>query len=125
MKAITLLLIIVSISVMQSSLSGYGFTNKWCTDYENKYDEEHQAFSKDFCSTLAVEDPENKCCYIKFEKSNGTFYNCVELTLNQFYHIKEIKTSFQNTEGAKVKSIECESSSYLYGSLLLILALLF
>ena len=42
------------------------------------------------------------------------FYNCVELTPSQFYNIKEYKKAFENQYG-EVKTIECDSSSFLYG----------
>ena len=122
MKIITLLLFIASISLVKSTLDG--FTDKWCDDYENKKDENHQAFSKGFCMSLAVNNAENKCCYIKYKTDNGTFYNCAELAPSQFYNIKEYKRAFESKYG-DVKTIECDSSSYLYGSFLLILVLLF
>ena len=120
MKVITLLLFIASISIINSGLDG--FSEKTCQEYEDKTDEAHQAFSKDFCRTLGLEDPENKCCYVKYETNNGTFYNCIELTQAEFYNIKSVKDALKSTKG--LKTIECDSSSYLYGSLILILALL-
>ena len=122
MKVVTLLLFIASFYVIESTLQG--FTNKFCTDYENKQTEDYQAFSKAFCDTLGLENSQNKCCYVKYKKGNGTFFNCVELTPSQFYHIKDLKKSFETNNNCDVKTIECESSSYLYGSLLLILVLL-
>ena len=120
MKVITLLLFIASISIINSGLDG--FSQKTCSQYHNKKDEEHQAFSKDFCRTLGVEDPENKCCYVKYETDNGTYYNCYELTQAEFYNIKTVRDALKASSG--LKTIECDSSSYLYGSLILILALL-
>ncbi len=123
MKAATILLFISLLYAIKSTLQG--FNNKWCTDYENNQNEDYQAFSKDFCDTLALEDSQNKCCYVKYKKNNGTYYNCVELTPSQFYNIKDLKKAFETNNGCDVKTIECESSSYLYGSILLIFILLF
>ena len=116
MKVISLLLFIVSIFEIKSGLKG--FTEKYCLDYYLKASEEYQAFSKDFCRSLGLEDPDNKCCYIKFEFGNGTFTGCYEITMEEFYNIKTLKKEME------FKFIECNSNSYLYGSLLLISVLL-
>ena len=120
MKVITLLLFFASISIINSGLEG--FTQKTCKAYDNKTEENLQAFSKDFCRTLGVEDPEHKCCYVKYERDSRTYYNCYEVTQAQFYNIKSLRDDLKSSRG--LKTIECDSSSYLYGSLILILALL-
>ena len=121
MKATTLLLFIASICVIQSGLDG--FREKSCSDFQFKTDEDHQAYSKDFCRTLGLRDSDNKCCYVKFQQNNGTFYGCYEVTLKEFYDIKTVRDDLKTRYG--LKKIVCDSSSYLYGSLLLILVLLF
>ena len=123
MKVTTLLLFFATITVI-SSLPG--FTDKVCTDYFRTTDEDHQAFSKDFCRTLGLTGDGDKCCYIKYKSSEGlNYYNCVQLTMNQFYNVKEYRDSLETTYTWDIKSIECDSSSYLYGSLLLLLVFLF
>ena len=125
MKMLYLLVLLSSIYIIKSSL--YGFkSDKKCKDYQGKTNSEYQAFSKDFCRTLILENTSNKCCHIRYETGEGTFFNCVELNLNQFYNIKETKNYYQTEFSAsKINSLECDSSSYLYTSLLLILIFLF
>ena len=121
MKVASLLIFIAAISFIESSVRG--FTDKTCSDYYNKQDEEHQAFSKDFCRSLE-QDKDNKCCYIKYKKDDKTYFNCIPLTLNQFYNVKNIKDAGAD-QNWDVKNIVCDSSSYLYGSLFLLLIFLF
>ena len=121
MKVASLLIFIAAISFIESSVRG--FTDKTCTQFFDKDDEDHQAFSKDFCRSLE-QDKDHKCCYIKYEYNGKTLFNCIELTLNDFYNVKNIKDNGAN-KGWDVKSIVCDSSSYLYGSLFLLLIFLF
>ena len=121
MKVASLLIFIAAISFIESSVRG--FTDKTCTEYYNKQDEEHQAFSKDFCRSLE-QDKDHKCCYIKYKVGDNTYFNCIPLTLNQFYNVKSIKENGDD-KGWDVKNIVCDSSSYLYGSLFLLLIFLF
>ena len=121
MKVASLLIFIAAISLIESSVRG--FTDKTCTQYFNKQDEEHQAFSKDFCASLE-QDKDHKCCYIKYKKDDKTYFNCMELTLSEFYNVKNIKDAGAG-QGWDVKNIVCDSSSYLYGSLFLLLIFLF
>ena len=122
MKVFSLLVIIAVISSISSTLTG--FTNKTCSSYSNKTDEDHQAFSKDFCRTLGVTSSTNKCCYVKRKLSNDRYYyNCIEITQAQFYDIKDTKDRLSSL--GEIKNIICDSSSYLSGSLLLLLFFLF
>ena len=121
MKVASLLIFIAAISLIESSVRG--FRDKSCSDYYNKQDEEHQAFSKDFCRSLE-QDKEHKCCYIKYKIGESTYYNCIQLTLNDFYNVKSIKDNGAG-QNWDVKNIVCDSSSYLYGSLFLLLIFLF
>ena len=122
MKVISLLVIIAVISNINSALTG--FNNKTCTQYQGTKDEDHQAFSKDFCKTLGLTSPTNKCCYVKYYSNNSHYYNCYELSLAEFYDIKKYKRSLESSIG-EIKNIICDSSSYLSGSLLLLLLFLF
>ena len=123
MKATALLLFFATIAVI-SALPG--FSDKICTDYFAKTDEDHQAFSKDFCRSLGITESGDKCCYIKYKNSEGKyFYNCVQVTMSDFYNIKEYRDALENRQSWDIKSIECDSSSYLYASLLLLLVFLF
>ena len=123
MKVASLLIFIAAISFIESSVRG--FTDKTCTEYYNKQDEEHQAFSKDFCRSLGITEGGDKCCYIKYKTESGYYYNCVQVTMSDFYNIKEYRDSLETIRGWDIKSIECDSSSYLYASLLLLLVFLF
>ena len=118
------ILLFFAILAVKSSL--VGFSSKVCTDYSGKTDEDHQAFSKDFCRTLGLTGNGDKCCYVKYKNTEGKyFYNCVQITMNEFYNIKEYKKNLESDYSWDIKSIECDSSSYLYGSLLLLLVFLF
>ena len=123
MKVASLLIFIAAISLIESSVRG--FSDKTCQDYYNKTDEQHQAFSKDFCRTLEYDQEHKKCCYVKYKKGDSTYFNCVELSLNEFYNIKEEKERRAAQNNWDIKSIVCDSSSYLYGSLFLLLIFLF
>ena len=125
MKVNTILILFTVISFINSSLSG--FPPKSCTDYFNKQgvDESTQAFSKDFCRTLKVSDSSNLCCFLKYKMETHTFYNCAEVTQAEFKDIDQKISNLETSYGYDVKSLECNSSSYLFGSLFLLLVFLF
>ena len=125
MKVITILILFTVISIINSSLNG--FTSKSCTDYFNKQgvDESTQAFSKDFCRTLKVSDSSNLCCFLKYKMETHTFYNCAEVTQAEFQDIDQKISNLETYYSFNVKSLECSSSSHLFGSLLLFLVFLF
>ena len=122
MKVLSFLVLIAIFSVMESSIPGFS-EKKNCDDYFNKTLEERQAYSKDFCRSLHVKDPSHKCCYLKYKKNDSTYFNCVEVTESEFWDIDAKIDSLKNS--MDVKKLVCDSSSYLYGSLLLILFALF
>ena len=129
MKVATLLIFLASLAFSIAQLEGFN-NGKTCSDYYNKQDRGHQAYSKDFCRTLLLSG--YKCCFLKYEvqETDGkkTYYNCADLTYNQFVRIDDAKSDIRNEinlDGFNLKSLECDSSSYLYGSLLLLLVLLF
>ena len=117
------ILLFFAISTVMSAL--IGFNKKVCTDYYNKQNEDNQAFSKDFCRTLGLTNDGDKCCYVKYKINENYFFNCVQIDMEEFYNIKEYKNRLETLNSWDIKSIECDSSSYLYGSLLLLLVFLF
>ena len=125
MKYIKLLLFAVIISVIKSDLDGY-FTLQTCGNFNGQTASidgaKNQAFSKDFCRALYTTS--GKCCYCKYKKGDQTFYNCVELTLAEYYDIDTKIKKLEDERDIDIKSLECDSSSYLYGSLLFLLAFL-
>ena len=125
MKYIKLLLFAVIISVIKSDLDDY-FTQQRCDKFNGQTASidgaNTQAFSKDFCRALYTTS--GKCCYCKYKKGDQTFYNCVELTLAEYYDIDTTINTLESQRGIDIKSLECDSSSYLYGSLLFLLAFL-
>ena len=121
MKATTALIFLSAISLINSYLTWFGI--KECSQYFDKTEEEYQAYSKDFCNSLAKDS--YKCCFLKYETSEGTYYNCAEIEYNEFLDIKTKKEYLEKQKRWKIKSLECDSSSYLYGSLLLLFVFLF
>ena len=120
MKATIILIFLAT----YSSITGLnGFTQKKCSE---KFGEEpeQQAYSKDFCRTTEY-DSDKKCCFLKYKTDRGTFYNCLELSMYQFSRIEDTIKDCESQKNIKIKSLECDSSSYIYGSLLLLLAFLF
>ena len=120
MKALSFLVLIAIFTVMDSGIPG--FSKKNCKDFSGT-GETQQAYSKGFCKSLHVDDPTHKCCYLKYKNNDNYYYNCVELTENEFW---DIDTTIDRLKVSRnVKNLVCDSSSYLYGSLLLILFALF
>ena len=123
MKVSSIFLLITLFTIIESDL--VGFNPMYCTDYFNKQTEENQAFSRGFCKSLGIDAATYQCCYLKYKSGDRTYYNCAPLTLSQFYDIDSTKDSFEQSYDWDVKSLECTSSSYLYGSFLLLLFILF
>ena len=125
MKVITILILFTVISIINSSLSG--FPSKSCNERQGT-EESTQAFSKDFCRTLKVSDSSNRCCFMKYKIDNKTYYNCIEVTQAEFQDIDQKIRDLEaglTVYNIDIKSLECSSSSYLFGSLLLFLVFLF
>ena len=123
MKVYSLLVFIAIFIGINSSIGGFN-TNKKCSDYQGSLEKDKQAYSKDFCKTLQY-DSDKKCCYIKYKKSDKYYFNCIELTSEQFWNIKDTKKTLESGHYEKVKNIVCDSSSFLKSSFLLILLFLF
>jgi hypothetical protein len=124
MKVSSIFLLISLFAMMESSLTG--FETKYCDDYYDKDLENRQAFSKGYCRSLSLENnlEAAQCCYVKYKKNDQTYYNCVPVTLAQYYDIDKAIDYFEDQHGWDIKSLECTSSSYLYGSFLLLLFIL-
>ena len=123
MKVYSLLVFIAIFIGINSSIDGFN-PNKKCSDYQGSLEKDKQAYSKDFCKTLQY-DSDKKCCYIKYKKSDKYYFNCIELTSEQFWNIKDTKKTLESGHYEKVKNIVCDSSSFLKSSFLLILLFLF
>ena len=120
MKVFSIFLLISLFALMESELKT--FSTKKCTDYEGTKDE-NQAYSRGFCRSLQIEEGFAQCCYLKYKLDGNTYYNCAQLTLAQYYDIDKAKDYYKGLN-YDVKSLECTSSSYLYGSFLLLLFIL-
>ena len=123
MKAYSLLLIFAVIFGIKSSLDT--FSLKFCNYYLPNTT--NYAYSRDFCRSLAIGTSNAyQCCYLRYKNVDATYHNCVPLTLAQFYDIdtakENVKTAYSISD---LKSLECTSSTYLYGSFLLLLLILF
>ena len=124
MKVTSIFVLIALFSVIESEL--FGFNVKNCHDYFRKTDESHQAFSRSFCRSLALNDGDAQCCFLKYKSGDDkTYYNCAPLSLSEYYDIDTTIKTYESDYRIDVKSLECTSSSYLYGSFLLLLFILF
>ena len=122
MKVFSIFLLISLFALMESSLNT--FSTQKCSDYERTTDLEHQAFSRSFCRSLQLDESYAQCCYLKYKIGDKTYYNCAQITLAEYYDIDVAKDRYKGYN-YDVKSLECTSSSYLYGSFLLLLFILF
>ena len=123
MKVSSIFLLIALFDLIESQLPGFGVKN--CHDYFDKKDFEHQAYSRSFCRSLQLNEGDAQCCYLKYKYTDGnTYYNCAQITLAEYYDIDVAKDRYKGYN-YDVKSLECTSSSYLYGSFLLLLFILF
>ena len=126
MKAITVfsLIALISIIISQDTKNCLDYVPKFYpgTDGKNNY----QAYSLDFCRSTAFSDPYYTCCFLKWEDSGERHrYNCYPVNHTEMADIDIVTDRLKNNKLiSDFKSLDC-SSSYLYGSLLLILALLF
>ena len=118
MKAIHALLLLMFIYMANADVEG--FAEKTCKEYMpgNK-----PAFSLDFCRSTNIGDAV-RCCFVKLEGKDGErLYHCYPIDKQQWADIDILKDYLEN-EYKEVVSIEC-GASYLYASLLILIALLF
>ena len=123
MKAITVFSLIVLISIIISQ-----DTQKSCLTYAPQFfgtdAGKEPAYSLDFCRSTYFTDPYYTCCFLKWKNSTDHHqYNCYPVNHTEMADIDIVTDRIENS-GIDLDSLDC-SSSYLYGSLLLILALLF
>ena len=121
MKVYSLLVLIAIIYGIESLP---GFTDKRCSDYFGSTKRENQAYSYDFCRTLEIDVGYDKCCHMKVNCNDSrTYYSCAPITLSDYNDIKNTIRRIENEKSLDIKSFYC-STSYLYGSLFLILIFL-
>ena len=121
MKVVYALLVTMLIFVNSESVPGYN-TMK-CEDYEPGL---KNAFSLDFCKSTLYDSTEEKCCFLKYELDDKRHYHCYAVKLTVFNDINKVIENIEGEviKGSDVKSLDC-SSSYLFSSLLVLLALFF
>ena len=124
MKAITAFLLIALIYVCNSQAACADYAPYWS---DRKGDRSDNAYSLDFCRSTAFESKDYyTCCFLKWRDQNDTHrYNCYPVNHTEMADIDYATEYIERFSQVKdLKSLDC-GSSYLYGSLLLILALLF
>ena len=129
MKTISAFLLIVLIYAINSNLDN--FERQDCLNHAPNFlsarTGTNQAYSLDFCRSTYFTSTYAQCCFLKWKDNNERRqYNCYPVTATELSDI-DIATKFikENVgENGDLVSLDC-SSSYLYGSLLIIAALLF
>ena len=130
MKAINAFLLIALIYAIGSAdFNCLNYVPKFTGSYvAGRSDDDNPAFSLDFCqSTYFDSEKYYSCCFLKWTDTNDTQrYNCFPVNHTEMADIDIIVDYLDGLDNIidEVDSLDC-SSSYLYGSLLLILALLF
>ena len=131
MKAINAFLLIALIYVIGSAdaqIRCLDYVPKFTGSYvEGRSKGDNPAFSLDFCQSTAFDSDYYSCCFLKWTDTNDTQrYNCFPVNHTEMADIDIIVDYLDGLDNIidEVDSLDC-SSSYLYGSLLLILALLF
>ena len=124
MKAITAFLLIALIYVCNSQATCADYAPYWS---DRKGDTSYNAYSLDFCRSTSFDSEYYTCCFIKWRDTNNSHhrYNCLPVNHTMMADIDRLVDHIKGINAVdKLKSLDC-ASSYLYGSLLLILALLF
>ena len=130
MKTISAFLLIMLVCAINSNLDN--FETQTCLDHTPTFYTSHNthnpAYSLDFCRSTYFTSPYVQCCFIKWQTANDEYrrYNCYPVTAEQFNNIDDLIDNIEKNTNVidEVVSLDC-SSSYLYGSLLLIASLLF
>ena len=115
MKTINAFLIIAFISFITSQ-------SKQTCEGHKPNGEQGPAFSLDFCRTTNKEGSA-ACCFVKWKKGDLRQYNCYPVSNSDWGNIDNTIKTFEDAYG-EVVSFDC-GASYLFGSLLLILSILF
>ena len=118
MKAIHALLLLTFIYMTKAEVEG--FSHNSCSDFAPT---KKPAFSLDFCRSTNL-DMGVRCCFVKLEHktTEQRLYHCQPITADQWADIDRLEAVLE--ADFEVVSIEC-GSSYLYLSLLILIALLF
>ena len=130
MKAInTFLLIALIYAIGSADFNCLNYVPKFTGSYvAGRSDDDNPAFSLDFCQSTYFDSKDYySCCFLKWTDTNDTQrYNCFPVNHTEMADIDIIVDYLDGLDNIidEVDSLDC-SSSYLYGSLLLILALLF
>ena len=130
MKAInTFLLIALIYAIGSADFNCLNYVPKFTGSYvAGRSDDDTPAFSLDFCqSTYFDSEKYYSCCFLKWTDTNDTQrYNCFPVNHTEMADIDIIVDYLDGLDNIidEVDSLDF-SSSYLYGSLLLIFALLF
>ena len=130
MKAInTFLLIALIYAIGSADFNCLNYVPKFTGSYvAGRSDDDNPAFSLDFCQSTYFDSKDYySCCFLKWTDTNDTQrYNCFPVNHTEMADIDIIVDYLDGLDNIidEVDSLDC-SSSYLYGSLLLIFALLF
>ena len=122
MKLIHALVFIMLIFIAKAD-----YTITKCEDYRpSKLGGSKQAYSLDLCRSSSYDDTKYaKCCFLKWEDADEKRqYNCLLVTPTEYANIDDYEDKIEKELGGEIDSIDCKSS-YLYGSIFLMLALLF
>ena len=133
MKTISAFLLIVLIYAINSNLDN--FERQDCLNHAPNFFSArtgtNQAYSLDFCRSTYFTSTYAQCCFIKWKDNNERRrYNCYPVLPAELLDIdiatEKIEKDINDIIGpnGELDSLDC-SSSYLYGSLLIIAALLF
>ena len=102
------------------------FINSTCHPDE----ENNKIRDDDDCNkrTFSEEESANqayKCCYLKLEIDSPTMkgdeYSCIALTQEEYDHVKNTASVYENNSGVKKAEIDCKSSYLKYGLIFLFL----
>ena len=120
MKAIHALLLLMFIYMANADVEG--FAEKTCEAYMPG---KEPAFSLDFCRSTKIVGDAVRCCFVKLESNDNEkrLYHCYPIKKEHWADIDILIDSLEQ-EYKEVVSIEC-GASYLYASLLILIALLF
>ena len=129
MKTISAFLLIMLVCAINSNLDN--FETQTCLDHTPTFytgnNIHNPAYSLDFCRSTQYNTYEYaQCCFIKWKTADKERrYNCYPVRISELNNIDDLIDVIEDlTSVDEVDSLDC-SSSYLYGSLLLIASLLF
>ena len=120
MKMVSYFLFALLICATKSQIKDFPLQK--CEDHQSDL---NPAFSLDFCRSTLYDTTKYRCCYYQYESADEvTHYQCKLLTMAEFADIDDTIDKIEADGTIDVEKLDCHSS-YLYASLLLILALIF